>query len=111
MPHAFETAEAGYGAIEDMLGGAQRAADFNLYWGGNGTVDSVIDVTHNVPVPFDSLELAGSWGSSIRRPQRARAPSTSAPTCSPRWTSPVWSPWHPPARFRRAIPALRRRTA
>ena len=47
---------------KDMLGGAQRAADFNLYWGGNGTVDSVIDVTHNVPVPFDSLELAGSWG-------------------------------------------------
>ena len=62
MPHAYETAEAGYGVIEDLLAGAQRAADFNLYWGSNGTVDSVIDVTHNVPVPFDSLELAGSWG-------------------------------------------------
>jgi hypothetical protein len=45
-----------------VLGGAQRAADFNLYWGTDGTVDSVIDVTHNVPVPFDSLELGGSWG-------------------------------------------------
>jgi len=62
MPHAYETAEAGYRSIETVLGPAQRAADFNLYWGRNGTIDSVIDVTHNVPVPFDSLRLSGSWG-------------------------------------------------
>jgi hypothetical protein len=62
MPHAYETADAGYGVIEDVLGGAQRAADFNLYWGRDGAVDSVIDATQNVPVPFDSLQLAGSWG-------------------------------------------------
>ncbi|MEO7477516.1 MAG: hypothetical protein ABIY46_19540, partial [Gemmatimonadales bacterium] len=34
----------------------------NLYWGQGGTIDSVVDVTHNVAVPFDSLGLAGSWG-------------------------------------------------
>jgi hypothetical protein len=62
MPHAYETAEAGYRAIEDLLAPAQRAADFNLYWGPEGVVDSVVDVTHNVAVPFGSLALGGSWG-------------------------------------------------
>jgi hypothetical protein len=62
MPHSYETAEAGYQVIEGVLGGAQRAADFNLYWGPDGKIDSVIDATHNVTVPFDSLRLAGSWG-------------------------------------------------
>ncbi len=45
-----------------MLGAAQRAADFNLWWGADGGIDSVVDVTHDVTVPFDSLRLAGSWG-------------------------------------------------
>jgi hypothetical protein len=62
MPHSYETAEAGYRVMEGVLGGAQRAADFNLWWGADGRIDSVIDVTHDVPVPFDSLHLAGSWG-------------------------------------------------
>ncbi len=62
MPIAYETAEASYRVIEGVLGGAQRAADFNLFWGTEGRIDSVVDVTHNVAVPFDSLRLAGSWG-------------------------------------------------
>ncbi len=62
MPLAYVTAEAGYRVIEGVLGGAQRAADFNLFWGPDGRIDSVVDVTHNVAVPFDSLQLAGSWG-------------------------------------------------
>jgi hypothetical protein len=33
------------------MAGAHRAADFNVYWGTGGVIDSVIDVTHNVPVP------------------------------------------------------------
>ncbi len=41
--------------------GAHRAADFNLYWGTGGVIDSVIDATHNVVVPFDTM-AAGSWG-------------------------------------------------
>jgi hypothetical protein len=62
MPHAYETAEAGYRVVEGVLGAAQRAADFNLWWGAAGRIDSVIDVTHNVAVRFDSLQLGGTWG-------------------------------------------------
>jgi hypothetical protein len=39
-----------------------RAADIKVYWGAAaGTVDSVIDVTHKLPVPFDPQNRA-SWG-------------------------------------------------
>jgi len=62
MPHAYETVEAAYRVVEGVLGTAQRAADFNIWWGTGGRIDSVIDVTHNVPVPFDSLRLGASWG-------------------------------------------------
>ncbi|HEX3273397.1 MAG TPA: hypothetical protein VHR43_00965, partial [Gemmatimonadales bacterium] len=62
VPQAYATAEAGYRVVEGVLGGAVRAADFNLWWGADGAIDSVIDVTHHVPVPFDSLELGGTWG-------------------------------------------------
>ena len=52
------------GGCREMTGitsGAKRAADFNVYWGDGGAVDSVIDVTHNVPVPFDP-RAGGTWG-------------------------------------------------
>ena len=38
-----------------------RAADFSWYWGANGAVDSVIDDTHHLPVPF-SDKVRASWG-------------------------------------------------
>jgi hypothetical protein len=38
-----------------------RAADFRVYWGTGGVVDSVVDVTHRVPVPFRP-NLRASWG-------------------------------------------------
>jgi hypothetical protein len=47
--------------VAGIQSGAKRAADMNIYWGAGGVVDSVIDVTHNVPVPFDTM-AAGSWG-------------------------------------------------
>jgi hypothetical protein len=50
------------------MGGVHRAADFNVYWGNGGTVDSVVDVTHNVAVPF-SPRMGGTWG--ILNPQAA----------------------------------------
>ncbi len=56
--------QAGGGGCREQTGigaGAHRAADFNLYWGSGGVIDSVIDATHNVPVPFDTM-AAGSWG-------------------------------------------------
>jgi len=49
-------------AVEATLAGAVRAADFNLYWGTGGQVDSVVDLTHNVVVPFMAESLSGSWG-------------------------------------------------
>ncbi len=39
-----------------------RAADIRIYWGATpGTVDSVMDLTHKVPVPFDP-QNRGSYG-------------------------------------------------
>lgn len=48
-------------ALMGVLSGAKRAADYNFYWGAAGKIDSVVDVTHNVLVPYDSI-AAGSWG-------------------------------------------------
>jgi hypothetical protein len=44
-----------------IFAGVVRAADFAVYWGAGGLVDSVIDVTHHVPVPF-STKVRASWG-------------------------------------------------
>ena len=43
---------------------AARQADVKFYWGATpGTLDSVIDVTHNVPITFDGGQWGGSgWG-------------------------------------------------
>ena len=43
---------------------ARRAADYNVYWSATvaGLVDSVIDITHNVPVPFNADKMGGTWG-------------------------------------------------
>ena len=38
-----------------------RAADFKVYWGTAGVVDSVVDVTHRLRVPFSPV-LRASWG-------------------------------------------------
>jgi hypothetical protein len=44
-----------------ILPTVRRAADFNVYWGANGVVDSVIDISNNVVVPY--LPYAGAgWG-------------------------------------------------
>jgi hypothetical protein len=58
---AYNTAPYWWRLVEAVLGGAIRASDIRLYWGPNGAVDSVIDVTWNVPVPFDST-AGGGWG-------------------------------------------------
>ncbi len=48
--------------MDASLGGAVRAADLRVYWGNPGKVDSVIDLTHNVPVPFIADSMAGGFG-------------------------------------------------
>jgi hypothetical protein len=59
---AYETMEgAGYRRYEAAMSGAMSAADYRVYWGAGGAVDSVIDLTHNVPVPFTG-KVDGSWG-------------------------------------------------
>ncbi len=60
--HAYQTTGGStYRAFDAIPGGAARAADFNVYWGDGGKVDSVIDVTHDVEVPF-SPTVGASWG-------------------------------------------------
>jgi hypothetical protein len=44
------------------LGGARRAADFNVYWGANGKITRVYDVTHDVDLPFQSTNVSSGWG-------------------------------------------------
>jgi hypothetical protein len=39
----------------------KRAADYNVHWGEAGVIDSVIDVTHGMPVPFNAAANA-TWG-------------------------------------------------
>ena len=51
-----------YRNIGEALSTVTRAADFNVYWGTGGVIDSVIDITHNVLVPFQSTDVDGGWG-------------------------------------------------
>jgi hypothetical protein len=61
-PQSYNQVSGGYRRVEAFLAGAVRAADFQVYWGTAGVVDSVIDATHNVPVPFMADSLGGGWG-------------------------------------------------
>ncbi len=58
---SYATTQSTWRNVEAIIGFAARAADIKVYWGGGGVVDSVIDVTHNVVVPFDTA-AGGSWG-------------------------------------------------
>ena len=62
--HAYQTMNNVWRNVEGALGAASTAADYNVYWGtAPGTVDSVIDVTDNVPVPFSADMVHGyTWG-------------------------------------------------
>lgn len=58
----YQTVANNWRDISGVLGAAKRAADYNVYWGTGGTIDSVIDATHNVVVPFDSSRIGPTWG-------------------------------------------------
>lgn len=60
-PHAYTMFDRSWRNVEWAMSGAARAADFNVHWGAGGTVDSVIDITHNVVVPFDTI-IRANWG-------------------------------------------------
>jgi hypothetical protein len=59
--HSYENTISTMQNLESILSGGFSAGDFRVYWGGGGVVDSVIDLTHNVPVPF-SERLSATWG-------------------------------------------------
>ncbi len=58
---AYNQYSGSYRVIEAVLSGAVRAADFDVYWGTGGVIDSVVDVTHHVAVPFAD-SMGGTWG-------------------------------------------------
>lgn len=47
--------------IEGVTSTVMRAADFSVYWGGSGVIDSVIDDVHKIRVPFKT-GVNASWG-------------------------------------------------
>ena len=47
--------------IEGIFASVTRAADFAVHWGAGGAVDSVVDLTHRVRVPFDT-RIGATWG-------------------------------------------------
>jgi hypothetical protein len=59
---SYQSASSTYRQVEGALSAARRSADYNVYWGAGGLVDSVIDVTHNVVVPFQADRLGSTWG-------------------------------------------------
>ncbi len=65
-PMTVGNLDASWRALDASLGGAARAGDIRVYWDtdGNspGKIDSVIDVTHNVPVPFMRDSIGGGFG-------------------------------------------------
>ena len=61
-PLAYGTIQNTWRQVEGVGAGAKRMADYNVYWGAAGRVDSVIDATHNVPVPFHANLYHGGWG-------------------------------------------------
>jgi hypothetical protein len=62
IPHAHGNIDAAWRAMDASLYPAARAADFKVYWGNPGKIDSVIDVTHNVAVPFMRDSMGGGFG-------------------------------------------------
>jgi hypothetical protein len=47
--------------MEGVTASVSRAADFSVYWGAGGVIDSVMDDTHKVPVPQRG-DISASWG-------------------------------------------------
>jgi len=62
QPLAYAMINREWRNMGSQLASVTRAADFNLYWGTAGLIDSVIDVTHNVVVPFQPTSVDAGWG-------------------------------------------------
>src|SRR6266550_3715276 len=61
-PRSYNTLNNnGFRKLEAMTATVHRAADFKVYWGATSRIDSIVDVTHHVKMPF-STQLRASWG-------------------------------------------------
>jgi hypothetical protein len=60
-PVAYSDRSASWRRVHAVSAPFAGAADYRLYWGAAGVVDSVIDLTHDVPVPFTGMG-GPSWG-------------------------------------------------
>ena len=62
-PRSYQTRSTGWRTVEGVIGTAGTAADYKVFWGAAGAVDSVVDVTHNVLVNFSPNVKGGyTWG-------------------------------------------------
>ncbi|HRP07380.1 MAG TPA: hypothetical protein PLL69_02735, partial [Gemmatimonadales bacterium] len=59
---SYDDVSSSWRDVEAVMLPFVSAADVKVYWGAAGKVDSVIDVTHDVPVPFDADYLGATWG-------------------------------------------------
>ena len=57
----YNTIPSSNRVVDGVTSGVYRAADFRVYWGAAGVIDSVTDVTHGVQVPFAD-RVRASWG-------------------------------------------------
>lgn len=62
QPRGYINIDREWRNIGSSISSVYRGADFNVYWGAGGVVDSVIDVTHNVVVPFAATNIGATWG-------------------------------------------------
>ena len=62
IPRSYDDYTSSWRDVEQVLAAGAGAADYKVYWGAGGTVDSVIDVTHDVEVPFNANYLGATWG-------------------------------------------------
>jgi hypothetical protein len=65
QPASYTTMNFGFREFQGALGGASRAADVEVHWGAAGVVDSVVDVTHNVLVPFKAGNFRNPQGTLV----------------------------------------------
>ncbi len=62
MPMAYTMFNREWRSMDAFTGTVRRAADYNVYWGAGGVIDSVVDVTHNVQVPYAANgEIGANW--------------------------------------------------
>jgi hypothetical protein len=62
---AYQNRPNVYRSVEGVLGAVATGADYRVYWNAAaaGVVDSVVDVTHNLTLPFDATMGRGyTWG-------------------------------------------------